>query len=63
MAAMMRVMWEWMKLHMNERAAQPYAVEHWAGGKEGRHHHCRMHRLLLPPMPNVWKVESGQWEG
>lgn len=63
MAAMMRVMWEWTKLHMNERAAQQYAVEHLAGGKGGRHHHCRMHPLLLPPMPNVWKVESGQREG
>jgi hypothetical protein len=62
-AVMMRVTLEWMKLHTNESAAQPYAVERLAGGREGRHHHCRMHPLLQPQMPNVWKVKSGQRGG
>src|SRR5271156_3553233 len=43
--------------------AQLYVVGHWAGGREDRHRHCRMHRLLVLRMLSSSMGENGPLDG
>jgi hypothetical protein len=56
-------MLELAELRMRGKMAQLYAVGHWVGGREDRHHHCRMHRLLLLRMPSSSMEENGPPDG
>src|SRR2546421_12007090 len=59
LAARMRGMLELAELRMRGEVAQLYMVGHWPGGREDRHRHCRMHRLLVLRMLSSSTEENG----
>lgn len=56
-------MLELAELRMRGEVAQLYVVGHWAGGREDRHRHCRMHRLLVLRMLSSSMEENGPLDG
>ena len=56
-------MLELAELRMRGGVAQLYAVGCWVGGREYRHHHCRMHRLLVLRMLSSSMEENGLPDG
>jgi hypothetical protein len=56
-------MLELAELRMRGEVARLYVVGRWVGGREDRHHHCRMHRLLLLRMLNSSMEEDGSLDG
>jgi hypothetical protein len=56
-------MLELARLRMRGEVAQLYALGRWVGGREDRHHHCRMHRLLVLRMLSSSMEENGSPDG
>jgi hypothetical protein len=54
---------ELVELRMRGEVAQLYVAGHWAGGREDRHRHCRMHRLLVLRMLSSSMEENGPLDG
>ena len=56
-------MLELAELRMRGEVARLYVVGHWAGGREDRHRHCQMHRLLMLRMLSSSMEENGPLDG
>jgi hypothetical protein len=56
-------MLELAELRMRGEVAQLHVVGHWAGGREDRHRHCQMHRLLMLRMLSSSMEENGPQDG
>ena len=56
-------MLELAELRMRGEVARLYVVGHWAGGREDRYRHCRMHRLLVLRMLSSSMEENGPLDG
>jgi hypothetical protein len=56
-------MLELAELRMRGEVAQLDVVGHWVGGREDRHRHCRMHRLLVPRMLSSSTEENEPLDG
>jgi hypothetical protein len=56
-------MLELVELSMRGEVVRLYVVGHWVGGREDRHRHCRMRRLLTLQMLSSSTEENGLLDG